>query len=101
MPNNAPADMPELDACDLREAFGLLALKHIAFEQAMADPLYSRLIRARAAAKRTAEWQRTQQRTVVPVRRLRLGADGHPLGWCTQMAPGPLQPITQPTLWRP
>ena len=47
-----------------------------------------RLIEARAAQIRTAEWKATQQRSVVPVKRVRLGSDGHPVSWCTQMARG-------------
>jgi hypothetical protein len=35
----------------------------------------------------------------VPVKRVRLGSDGHPMAWCTQMAPGPLVRISQPDIF--
>ena len=47
-----------------------------------------RLVEARAAQIRTTEWKQTQQRSVVPVKRVRLGSDGHPVSWCTQMTRG-------------
>lgn len=58
------------------------------YEMAMSAPFRARLIEARAADLRTQEWARTTQRTVVPVRRVVLGADGHPMRYVTQMCPG-------------
>ena len=57
-----------------------------------------RVIEIKARQLRTDAWEATQVRTVVPVRRIRLGVDGHPIGWCTQMAPGGHEPILQPDL---
>ena len=56
------------------------------------------LHRSSSAIMRTAEWERTTQRTVVPVKRIKLGVDGHPIGWCTQMVNGPRAAIQQPDL---
>jgi len=78
---------PVLDA-HRQAAFAAMAWAGLTFEQAMAHPVKSRVIECRAAQLRTQEWERTTKRTVIPVRRVRLGADGHPMGWCTQMAPG-------------
>ena len=58
------------------------------FEAAMGYDIRRRLIEARATQICTAEWVATQQRSVVPVKRVRLGADGHPVSWCTQMTRG-------------
>ena len=69
-------------------AFAAMRWTGCTYAQAMACAVKSRVIECRAAQLRTQEWERTTQRTVVPVRRVRLGVDGHPMGWCTQMAPG-------------
>ena len=68
-------------------AFELLCIHGHTYTSAMADPLHAKAIAACAAQIRTAEFIRTTRRTVVPVKRIRLGSDGHPMGWCTQMAP--------------
>ena len=78
---------PVLDA-HRQAAFVVMDWAGLTFEQAMADTVKSRVIECLAAQIRTREWKRTAQRTVVPVPRVRLGADGHPVGWCTQMVPG-------------
>ena len=70
----------------------------LSYEQAMASDTHRRIVEARAHQIRTNDWLRTQRRTVVPVRRCRPGLDGHPMKWCTQMAPGPLVPASQPDL---
>ena len=82
-------------------AFAAMRWASCTYAQAMACTVKSRVIECRAAQLRTQEWERTTKRTVVPVRRLRLGADGHPMGWCTQMAQGNYQPITEPDFFKP
>lgn len=79
-------------------AFELLCIHGHTYTSAMLDAKHAKLINACAAQIRTREFIRTTRRTVVPVRRIRLGADGHPMGWCTQMAPGALEPVQQPEL---
>ena len=56
----------------------------------MQNDMRRRLIEARAAQIRTNEWVATQRRSVIPVKRVRLGVDGHPTAWCTQHGAGPL-----------
>lgn len=78
---------PVLDA-HRQAAFAAMAWSGQTFAQAMANPVQRRVIECRAAQIRTQEWKRTTKRTVVPVHRVRLGAGGRPVGWCTQMVPG-------------
>lgn len=80
-------DLPPVTDVQLRTAFAKLRLHGTTFEAAMADPKRSRIVTACAAQLRRAEWEATHQRTVEPVRRCILGADGHPVKWTTQMVP--------------
>lgn len=76
-------------------AFELLCIHGHTYTSAMLDAQHAKLINACAAQIRTREFIRTTRRTVVPVKRIRLGSDGHPMGWCTQMAPGALAVTAQ------
>jgi hypothetical protein len=89
------ADLPPVTDANRRQAFMVIAPKGRNYTAAMADPVLRRVIEAKAACIRTEYWQRTQMRSMVPVKRVRLGSDGHPMGWCTQMATGPLVPRQQ------
>jgi len=82
-------DLPAVTDAHRQAAFTAMRWVGWTYTSAMADGTLRRLIECRAAQMRTQEWERTTKRTVVPVRRVRLGADGHPVGWCTQMVPGP------------
>lgn len=95
---HAPHTMPPITDAHLRAAFVRVALKGWTFDAAMADPVRRHVIVACAHAIRTTEWERTQKRTVVPVKRVRMGSDGFPVSWCTQMASGPLVALSQPEL---
>jgi hypothetical protein len=55
-------------------------------------------VNACASSLRTEDFKRTLQRTVVPVRRCRMGVDGHPVKWATQLVMGPYEPRHQPDL---
>jgi hypothetical protein len=93
-----PADMPPVTDAHRRAAFEAMHWTGWKFEAAMQFDMRRRFIEARAHAIRTAEWEKTTQRRVVPVRRVRLGADGHPVSWCTQLVLGPRESTTQPEL---
>jgi hypothetical protein len=80
--------MPEVTQAHRLAAFTAMHWRGWTFDAAMLCDVRRRLIEARAAQIRTAEWKATQQRSVVPVKRVRLGSDGHPVSWCTQMARG-------------
>lgn len=89
----------EVTEADRRAAFARFALKtpkYTNYEAAMACYTVARVINIMAAQAVADEFRASHQRTVVPVRRCQPGADGHPLRWCTQLAPGAWQPITQP-----
>ena len=85
----APCTLPDVTQEHRLAAFVAMHWAGWTFEAAMRYDVRRRLIEARAAQIRTAEWKATQQRSVVPVKRVRLGSDGHPK-WVTQLAPGPL-----------
>lgn len=85
---NTITTLPPVTDAHRQAAFAAMHWAGFTYTQAMACPVKSRVVECRAAQIRTQEWERTTKRTVVPVRRVRLGADGHPMGWCTQMAPG-------------
>ena len=90
-------DMPEVTDTHRRAAF--VALRWMGrYEDAISAPFRAQLIEAKAAWLRTTEWERTTQRTVVPVHRIRLGADGHPIGWSTEITHGPSTQAHQPDL---
>jgi hypothetical protein len=91
--------MPPVTDSHRQHAYIIIRPAGRSYSAAMADPMLARVIEAKAHALRTADWLRTQQRTVVPVKRVRLGSDGHPMAWCTQMAPGPLVRISQPDIF--
>ena len=97
-------DMPPVTEAHRQHAYILLRPKGISYTAAMTLPENDTLrrgIEARAHKLRTDAWLETQQRTVVPVPRVKLGVDGHPIGWCTQMAPSSYQPNLQPDLLNP
>lgn len=91
-------DMPPVTDDHRHRAFEILAMRGVTFEMAMADEFRRRVIECCAARLRFLDFQQTNERTVEPVRRVQLGADGHPIGWCTQMVPSNFTPITQPPL---
>jgi len=81
--------LPLVTEAHRRAAFELLKIHGHSYASAMLDALHAKAINACAAQLRTREFITLTRRTVVPVRRIQLGTDGHPLGWCTQMASGP------------
>ena len=83
------AELPPLTQDHLQRAFQVLAYRGTTFDAAMANPLRRQIITLCAKRLRFIEYERTTQRTVVPERRVRLGVDGHPIGWTTRMAEGP------------
>ena len=93
--NNSITTLPPVLEAHRLAAFAAMHWAGITYAQAMACTVKSRVVECRAAVIRKHEWERTTQRTVVPVPRVRLGADGHPMGWCTQMVPGPRVAIQQ------
>lgn len=99
--NCAAAELPPITEHQLRTALQKLHWTHLTYDQVMADPIRSKVVEVCAHQLRRDEFDRTTRRTVVPVKRVRLGVDGHPIGWCTQMAPGPRVSITQPDLLDP
>jgi hypothetical protein len=92
----SPSNLPPVTDAHLQAAFELMAFKGLTFAQAMAHPIKRRTIEVCATSLRTQEYARSHARTVVPVRRIKLGTDGHPIGWCTQLVRGPYDP--QPDL---
>lgn len=88
--------LPPVTQDYLQRAFVVLAYSDTTFEQAMADPVRRQVLHTCASRLRTQDYERTTKRTVEPIRRIKLGADGHPIGWCTQMTNGPRVAITQP-----
>lgn len=93
-----PADLPPVTEEHLHAAFTAMRWYGWGYNAAMREPMLRKQVECRAAIMRTAEWERTTQRTVVPVKRVKLGVDGHPIGWCTQMVNGPRAAIQQPDL---
>jgi hypothetical protein len=94
----AQSNMPPVTDAHRQAAFEAMHWKGWTFAQAMQFPMRRKLIECRAAALRKAEWEATTKRTTVPARRVRLGADGHPVGYVTQLVSGPRVPIRQPDL---
>lgn len=93
--------LPPVTQHHLLHAYAIIRPIGVSFEAAMQLPECAtprRVIECKAAMLRTEAWKAAQRQTTVPVRRVRLGADGQPAGWCTQMAPGPFEPILQPDL---
>lgn len=95
-----PHTLPEITDTHRRAAFKAMHWAGWTFEAAMLDDTRKRVIECRAAVVRRLEWEQTQTTTRVPVKRVVLGSDGHPVRWVTQLAPGPLQPI-KPDLLTP
>ncbi len=96
----APA-MPPVTLQHLLHAYLIIRPIGVSFEAAMQRPecaTLRRVIECKAALLRTEAWKAAQRPATVPVRRVRLGADGQPVGWCTQMTRGPYEPILQPEL---
>lgn len=96
----AMSDMPEVTEAHRRRAFSIIKPKGLTYEQVTTHPhayLTCRVIECLAHKLRTDEWLRTQQRTVVPVKRCTPGVDGHPMKWATQMARGDWATVQQQT----
>lgn len=92
------ADLPPVTEAHRQQAYITIRPKGVSFTAAMTLPQHDtlrRVIEAKAHALRTEAWATTQRRTVVPVKRCRPGADGHPVKWATQMAMGPWVPKVQ------
>lgn len=90
-------DLPAVTEAHRLAAFEAMCWPGWTYEAALAYDLRRRLIECRAAQIRTREYLATHARSVVSVKRLKLGADGQPR-WCTQMAPGPLVPDFFPSI---
>lgn len=99
VPTDVPADLPPLTAEHMHRAFKVLAYPHTTFDATMADPLRRQIVTICAKSLCRQDYEHTTQRTVVPEHRVRLGVDGHPIGWITTLADGPRAPITQPPLF--
>ena len=94
-------DMPPVTEMHRQQAYIIIRPKGVSYEAAMKLPEFDtirRVIEAKAHQLRTDAWMQTQRRTVMPVRRCRPGADGHPVKWATQMVMGDFEPIKQPDL---
>lgn len=96
MPTRTTTELPPVTDAHRRAAFEAMGWAGWTYEAARADKTRRQVLEVRAHQIRTDEWLATQQRTVVPVHRCRPGVDGHPTKWCTQLAKGPLAPVTQP-----
>ena len=79
---------PPVTDAHLQAAFAAMRWYGWGYNAAMRDPVLRRQVECRAAVMRTLEWERTTKRTVIAEKRVKLGADGHPIGWCTQIVPG-------------
>ncbi len=77
---SAAADKPPPTDAHRRVAFERLSLRYpgVTFEEAMADPVRSRVIAAYAADLNTREWLKHHQRSVVPIERYSPGSTGMP-----------------------
>ncbi len=95
MASSAPP--PITDDCRQR-AFEKLRMSGTTFERAMANESQRRLIEACAASIRTADWERSQSRSRVLVRRVALDSHGNPRAWITQVIHINFEPVVQPDL---
>jgi hypothetical protein len=86
---SSASPLPPVTEDYLHAAYALMGFSGLTYGQAMAHPIRRRVIEVCATSLRTKEYARSHARTVVPVRRIKLGADGHPIGWCTQLTQGP------------
>lgn len=101
MPRIDPADLPPVTLQHRMHAYLVIRPIGVSFDAAMNLPQHAALrkvIQSKAAHLRTEAWKAVHQRVVVPVRRCRLGVDGHPVGWATQMVMAGHESITQPEL---
>lgn len=87
--NTIPTDLPEVTLAHRQEAFERMKWQGWTYEAAMAFDMRKRLVECLAHHIRTQEWMRDTKRTVQHVKRVRLGIDGHPVGWATQIVMGP------------
>lgn len=94
-----PAELPPISEQHLRAAFEKLKIRHLTFDQVLTDDAQRQVLVACAHQIRTDEWKRDHVRTVVPVHRCKLGADGHPVKWTTQMVNGPWARPATPDLF--
>ncbi|TXH90328.1 MAG: hypothetical protein E6Q78_05135 [Rhodoferax sp.] len=95
------ADLPPVTLQHRMHAYLVIRPIGVSFEAAMNHPRHAALrkvIECKAALIRTEAWKAVHQRVVTPVRRVRLGTDGHPVGWATQMVMAGFEPIKQPEL---
>lgn len=96
-----PSTMPPVTDQHRMHAYAILRPIGVSFEAAMHRPecaTLRRVIECKAAQLRTEAWKAAHQLATVPVRRVRMGSDGNPSGWCTQMARGAYEPVLQPEL---
>lgn len=94
-------DLPPVTLQHLQHAYIIIRPLGLSFDAVMNLPQYAKqrkVIEAKAAQLRTDAWRSVHQRVVEPVRRCRMGVDGHPVGWATQMVMAGYEPITQPEL---
>lgn len=101
MPNTTPDDLPPVTLQHLHHAYLVIRPVGVSFDAAMNHPAHAvlrKVIQCKAAQLRTDAWKAACQRVVKPVRRIRLGVDGHPVGWATQMAMAGFEPVIQPEL---
>lgn len=99
----AHPDLPPVTEQHLQHAYLIIRPKGVNFAAVMAMPpehTLRRVIEIKAHQLRTEAWLETQQHHLMPIRRCRLGANGQPVGWITQRAPGSLEPIQQPDLYQ-
>ena len=95
---HACQDLPPVTDAHRQMAYLIIRPVGTSYVAAMTWPTLDwlrRIIEAKATHIRTDEWKAAHQRTVVPVKRCRPGADGHPVKWATQMAMGPWAPKIQ------
>ncbi len=94
--NTMLAEMPEVTQAHRQEAFGRMKWNGWTYEAAMKFDMRKRLVECLAHHIRTQEWMAKTNRSVQHVKRVRLGIDGHPVGWATQIVMGPrVQTIQQ------
>lgn len=101
MARTTAPDLPPVTLQHLMHAYLVIRPAGVSFDAAMTLPQYAvlrKVIECKAAQLRTEAWKASQERVVVPVRRCRLGADGHPVSWATQMVMAGYAPVVQPEL---
>lgn len=96
---NTHADLPPVTLQHLQHAYIVIRPVGVSFDAVMNRPEYAllrKVIECKAAQLRTDAWKAAHQRVVVPVRRCRLGVDGHPVSWATQKVMAGYEPVIQP-----